>query len=77
MSGGARIIPARAGFTVRVATLAGFQGDHPRTRGVYNTMTTPKPKQYWIIPARAGFTSHAASHEASRGGSSPHARGLR
>ena len=30
-----RIIPARAGFTVRTSTTRGIPGDHPRSRGVY------------------------------------------
>ena len=31
-----RIIPARAGFTVRVLVTTGFRGDHPRACGVYD-----------------------------------------
>ena len=37
----AGIIPARAGFTVRVLVTTGFRGDHPRACGVYR-----KPQEY-------------------------------
>ena len=30
-----RIIPARAGFTKRMATVPSLRTDHPRSRGVY------------------------------------------
>ena len=53
---GARIIPARAGFTLLSAGAAQAAADHPRSRGVY----TPRPplvrRSPRIIPARAGFT---------------------
>ena len=32
-----RIIPARAGFTIILEEEGGDEGDHPRSRGVYNT----------------------------------------
>ena len=35
--GGARIIPARAGFTPCKTNAVAASGDHPRSRGVYNT----------------------------------------
>ena len=33
-----RIIPARAGFTAEAGRGDGSRGDHPRSRGVYNTI---------------------------------------
>ena len=35
----ARIIPARAGFTVICAALRPLAEDHPRSRGVYISLT--------------------------------------
>ena len=49
------IIPARAGFTARLKLPILLRADHPRTRGVYNTMTTPKPKQYGSSPHARGL----------------------
>ena len=38
-----RIIPARAGFTPGDVIVSGTQTDHPRSRGVYCTMTSGAP----------------------------------
>ena len=51
-----RIIPARAGFTVRFAGGPPADGDHPRSRGVYRPTHRSAGSPSWIIPARAGFT---------------------
>ena len=52
----ARIIPARAGFTVRMASRQAGRKDHPRSRGVYSWIGCWPGTGTWIIPARAGFT---------------------
>ena len=51
-----RIIPARAGFTIRDCSAPGGDQDHPRSRGVYEPWLVPLVVDVWIIPARAGFT---------------------
>ena len=53
---GARIIPARAGFTFFTDQTEPSQKDHPRSRGVYVAGPSTPSIQSWIIPARAGFT---------------------
>ena len=50
------IIPARAGFTRSSITPGPSVMDHPRSRGVYVTLTARIKKDHRIIPARAGFT---------------------
>ena len=56
MRGGRRIIPARAGFTLVESVALDGQGDHPRSRGVYDAENIFRVSPPWIIPARAGFT---------------------
>ena len=51
-----RIIPARAGFTARRHDGASENGDHPRSRGVYQGQISADVNTGRIIPARAGFT---------------------
>ena len=53
------IIPARAGFTVRVLVTTGFRGDHPRTRGVYVLAYQPSL-------TRPGSSPHARGLHESR-----------
>ena len=53
---GRRIIPARAGFTIREGNVRVILPDHPRSRGVYPTISPHGRDALWIIPARAGFT---------------------
>ena len=53
---GARIIPARAGFTPPDRRRRGRLGDHPRSRGVYGLFIGLYVSPRRIIPARAGFT---------------------
>ena len=55
----ARIIPARAGFTVNTAWPALQAADHPRSRGVYTLAPVGQKSSSWIIPARAGFTAES------------------
>ena len=50
------IIPARAGFTVRLEPVFDVVGDHPRSRGVYEAAARGTEVHSRIIPARAGFT---------------------
>ena len=70
----AGIIPARAGFTIRVERCSFRWGDHPRSRGVYVLEPRVLRPQIRIIPARAGFTATRPSvsrrtrdHPRSRG----------
>ena len=53
----ARIIPARAGFTLRRGLGRGSIPDHPRSRGVYGGDGAVEVHCGGIIPARAGFTA--------------------
>ena len=69
-----RIIPARAGFTVRVQAHGPLGGDHPRSRGVYTLWAAwPKspagssPLARGLRPARPGRTWCAGDHPRSRG----------
>ena len=73
-----RIIPARAGFTLRDAVSVSERPDHPRTRGVYEMSNRSGVVKGGIIPARAGFTScrilmmvRMADHPRTRGVYSP------
>ena len=52
----ARIIPARAGFTMLVLLSNCVPKDHPRSRGVYAVAGQIWDSSLRIIPARAGFT---------------------
>ena len=51
-----RIIPACAGFTMRMMTVRIRSKDHPRMRGVYGREAHHSQIAPWIIPACAGFT---------------------
>ena len=69
-----RIIPARAGFTLRAHLVKLHAQDHPRSRGVYDRKHAATNSQIGIIPARAGFTVRArrvgrveSDHPRSRG----------
>ena len=50
-----RIIPAHAGFTVGQPPLGPRAGDHPRTRGVYSTPTSPTPGPTGSSPHTRGL----------------------
>ena len=52
----ARIIPARAGFTMWRPSSGLWWPDHPRSRGVYACLVRKLHRGWRIIPARAGFT---------------------
>ena len=54
-SGGERIIPARAGFTVGRDLLGGPGGDHPRSRGVYCRFRSPAPSSRGSSPLARGL----------------------
>mgnify|MGYP001691098853 CR=1 FL=1 len=69
-----RIIPARAGFTLRRVDAGDSCQDHPRSRGVYEDEVCVPACAGRIIPARAGFTpdsrrsaSAQQDHPRSRG----------
>ena len=72
---GRGIIPARAGFTRRVASPARASRDHPRSRGVY-----PGEPAAWSLggdhPRSRGVYTSSALTGARACGSSPLARGL-
>ena len=55
---GRRIIPARAGFTIRDKDYLTGSADHPRSRGVYLRIVGVATEGGGIIPARAGFTDN-------------------
>ena len=58
-----RIIPARAGFTIARGFICSSQSDHPRSRGVYLSLSLSRVAiPAGIIPARAGFTLTPSSH---------------
>ena len=68
------IIPARAGFTRHRPSVSHLCQDHPRSRGVYETVDQVTDDGEGIIPARAGFTRTylkdfpwVADHPRSRG----------
>ena len=70
-----RIIPARAGFTLRSWTRPARPPDHPRSRGVYPTSTTRSSPKGGSSPLARGLLS-SASGRVRQMGSSPLARGL-
>ena len=72
---GARIIPARAGFTATAASRSSKRRDHPRSRGVYPPSATTSPIGTRIIPARAGFTARACARRGCDG-DHPRSRGV-
>ena len=53
--GGARIIPARAGSTLRLPRTSALQWDHPRSRGVYSTPRKEKPCWLGSSPLARGL----------------------
>ena len=50
-----RIIPARAGFTGRRGSRCGAPRDHPRSRGVYTTITTDEEDDMGSSPLARGL----------------------
>ena len=66
----ARIIPARAGFTLTIYELSGPNEDHPRSRGVYDHSPCGRPFTPGSSPLARGLrVSHAVT--ASSGGIIP------
>ena len=51
----ARIIPARAGFTAPARVKGGTSRDHPRSRGVYWTCTSPRGRPAGSSPLARGL----------------------
>ena len=51
----ARIIPARAGFTPRCPVLRHYQGDHPRSRGVYDFPAPHRHSAWGSSPLARGL----------------------
>ena len=60
----ARIIPARAGFTSRQCLRCRPSPDHPRSRGVYETRTTPLPRPMGSSPLARGLLARLAADKA-------------
>ena len=52
---GDRIIPARAGFTCPPSIGRAHPPDHPRSRGVYPTLTSPHPRSTGSSPLARGL----------------------
>ena len=50
-----RIIPARAGFTLRIICIMRSFGDHPRSRGVYSRHPHSPPKRAGSSPLARGL----------------------
>ena len=51
----ARIIPARAGFTLKIRVRAAGSGDHPRSRGVYGTRRRRRLNDFGSSPLARGL----------------------
>ena len=62
-----RIIPARAGFTRGVLLPGRFQGDHPRSRGVYGPLQLPVAHPQGSSPLARGLRSQEPAHAQPRG----------
>ena len=72
---GVRIIPARAGFTPHRPSGPSRRPDHPRSRGVYSTVSLASANTA-DHPRSRGVYHHAPDRRDQAGGSSPLARGL-
>ena len=64
---GARIIPARAGFTLPILYPVEREWDHPRSRGVYDIVTAPIPCGQGSSPLARGLRVHGADHRLRHG----------
>ena len=71
------IIPARAGFTVSAPSGSRAGRDHPRSRGVYWTVSTPSTTVVGSSPLARGLPARPTRAPQTAHGSSPLARGLR
>ena len=67
---GARIIPARAGFTRDAGVVRHPREDHPRSRGVYENISSTKGTPMGSSPLARGLR-HAPAHADGRGGIIP------
>ena len=70
------IIPARAGFTVSAPSGSRAGRDHPRSRGVYWTVSTPSTTVVGSSPLARGLPARPTRAPQTAHGSSPLARGL-
>ena len=73
----ARIIPARAGFTIQLGSRTGYLLDHPRSRGVYRATAAGVRVVVGSSPLARGLRHPLPAVLDPLGGSSPLARGLR
>ena len=64
---GARIIPARAGFTVVFLCFGWSERDHPRSRGVYITFTAKLKPNHGSSPLARGLHQAGPQPTCSRG----------
>ena len=62
-----RIIPAHAGFTLRVRRVRGRREDHPRTRGVYFRRALPVSASAGSSPHTRGLRHQPAARHRHRG----------
>ena len=72
-----RIIPARAGFTIARGFICSSQSDHPRSRGVYLSLSLARRNPRRDHPRSRGVYPHPVFPPSRLDGSSPLARGLR
>ena len=61
------IIPARAGFTMRRSRSSAESADHPRSRGVYASVTAIGPLCRGSSPLARGLRDHPGCRRAGRG----------
>ena len=83
LAGQGRIIPARAGFTFDLIFLDRCVGDHPRSRGVYESSEISSQKRWGSSPLARGLPSPSRHHTVpagiipARAGFTPTRRGRR
>ena len=69
------IIPARAGFTRKWSSTATVDGDHPRSRGVYQSALNDLASATGSSPLARGLPGDAAPGEGDSG-DHPRSRGV-
>ena len=67
LAGQGRIIPARAGFTFDLIFLDRCVGDHPRSRGVYESSEISSQKRWGSSPLARGLPSPSRHHTVPAG----------
>ena len=64
---GFRIIPARAGFTITYFHNLAFDGDHPRSRGVYIKADVARQMREGSSPLARGLHEITCNHQTISG----------